>query len=92
MIQRIDAIFENGVFRPVTPVNIANGEFVSLNVETPSIPEDDMSDIGDLLDSEYMGSCQRQPGVAPSLEDVQKLLSAFKGSLADRISEERDER
>jgi len=92
MIQRIDAIFEDGVFRPVTPVNIANGEHVSLNVESQSVPTDDLSDVRDFLDSEFMESCRRQSGVAPSLDEVKKLLSAYKGSLADRISEERDDR
>ncbi len=33
MSGRIDAIFENGVFRPEVPVNIANGERVSLDIE-----------------------------------------------------------
>ena len=91
MSQRIDAIFENGVFRPEVPVNIANGERVSLNVEAKSIPTDDLGD-ADLLDAEFMESCRRRTGHAPSLEEVRKVLSAFTGSLADRISEERDER
>jgi predicted DNA-binding antitoxin AbrB/MazE fold protein len=68
MDQRIDAIFENGVFRPEVPVNLANGERVSLSVES------------------------RKAAYAPSLDEVRELLSAFTGSLADRISEERDER
>ncbi len=33
MSHRIDAIFENGVFRPEVPVNIPNGERVSLDIE-----------------------------------------------------------
>jgi predicted DNA-binding antitoxin AbrB/MazE fold protein len=33
MSERIDAIFENGVFRPEVPVNIPNGERVLLDVE-----------------------------------------------------------
>jgi len=92
MSQRIDAIFENGVFRPETPVNIANGERVSLNIESKSIPTEDLSDVEDLLDVEFMESCRQRSGHAPSLEEVRKVLSVFEGSLADRISEERDER
>jgi predicted DNA-binding antitoxin AbrB/MazE fold protein len=91
MSQRIEAIFENGVFRPETPVNIANGQRVSLNVEPASVT-DDLGDVADMLDTEFIESCRQRAGCAPSLEDVRKLLSAFKGSLADRISEERDER
>jgi len=92
MNQRIDAIFENGVFRPEEPVNIANGERVSLNVESKTEPVDDLSDVADLLDFEFMESCRRKAGRAPSLEEVRKALSVVQGSLADRISEERDER
>ena len=33
MSHRIDATFENGVFRPEVPVNIPNGERVSLDVQ-----------------------------------------------------------
>ena len=33
MSERIDAIFENGVFRPEVPVNIPNGERALLDIE-----------------------------------------------------------
>ena len=91
MVERIDAVFENGVFRPEVPVSIANGERVSLSVESRSAASDDLSDVGDLLDVEFMESCRQRAGNAPSLDEVRKMLSAFDGSLADRISEERDE-
>jgi len=92
MSERIDAIFENGVFRPEVPVNIPNGERVSLDVERQPVGEDDLNDVQDLLDAEFIRSCRQNAGPAPSLEDSQKVLSAFKGSLSDLISEERDER
>jgi predicted DNA-binding antitoxin AbrB/MazE fold protein len=92
MSQRIDAIFENGVFRPEVPVNIAEGQRVLLNVEPIQAPPDDLSDIVDLLDVEFEESCRRRAGNAPTLEEVRKALSKFTGSLADRIAEERDER
>ena len=92
MSQRIDAIFEKGVFRPEVPVNITDGTRVSLNVESKSLPTDDLSDVEDLLDTEFVESCRQRAQQAPSLEEVRKVLSAFPGSLADRISEERDER
>jgi predicted DNA-binding antitoxin AbrB/MazE fold protein len=92
MNQRMDAIFENGVFRPAIPVDIPDGEHVSLNVETHHDPANDLSDVKDLLDVEFMESCRQHAGRALSLEEVQRTLSAFTGSLADRISKERDER
>lgn len=92
MSQRIDAIFENGVFRPEAPVYIPNGERVSLHVESKGAAADDLSDVADLLDAEFMASCRERAGQAPSLEEVRKALSAVKGSVADLISVERDER
>lgn len=92
MSERIDAIFENGVFRPETPVNISDGEHVLLSVESKSASTDDLSDVGDLLDTEFVETCRQHAGHAPPLEEVRKLLNGFNGSLADRIGEERDER
>lgn len=92
MSQHIDAVYENGVFRPETPVNIANGERVALSIETQPATLGDLSEVWDLLDIEFMGACRQGAENAPLLEEVQKALSTFHGSLADRISEERDER
>ncbi len=92
MSEYINAIFENGVFRPEVPVNLPNGERVSLNVERQSKPADNVTDVDDLLDFEFMEACRQKVICPPSLEEVRQVLSAFRGSLADRISEERDER
>jgi predicted DNA-binding antitoxin AbrB/MazE fold protein len=91
MTQRIDAIFENGVFRPELPVNIANGQRVSLDVESTTGCANDLSDVADLLDLEFMAACSKNGSPAPLLEEVQHMLSAFDGSLADRIVDERDD-
>jgi len=92
MIQHIDAVFENGVFRPEVPVDIRNGQRVSLDIELKSLPADDLADIADLLDTAYMDSCRQHSVNVPSLEEVRTVLAAFQGSLAEQISEERDGR
>jgi predicted DNA-binding antitoxin AbrB/MazE fold protein len=92
MIQRVDAVFENGVFRPEEPVHIANGERVSLNFEAKKSSIDDLSDVRDLLDEEFVEVCRERSANAPSLTDIQTILSVYKGSLADMIFEEREER
>ena len=92
MSERIDAIFENGVFRPEAPVNIPNGERVSLDVERQPAIDDDLADVWDLLDHEYIRKCRQNSRTAPSLEDVRKMLSVIQGSVSDVISQERDER
>lgn len=83
------------MFRPIHPVDVADGMPVSLTVEVvppPSDTDDDLSDIWDLLDHEYMEECRRKAGSAPSLEEVRRRLSAYKGSLADDIIAEREDR
>ena len=71
MSQRIDAIFVNGVFRPETPVDVTDGQRVSLNIEPLSTPADDLSDVRDLLD------------VVPRWIARAKLLADHRGETAD---------
>jgi len=92
MSERIDAIFENGAFWPEVPVSIPDGERVSLDVKVQATRADDLSDVNDLLDVEFMESCRQHAKLVPSLEELRRALSAFEGSVADRISQERDER
>ena len=92
MSQHIDAIYVNGVFRPEQPVNIADGERVSLTVDAKSAGTDDLSDVLDLLDTEFMESCRQKVGKAPSLEATREKLAAYAGALSDLIAKGRDER
>lgn len=92
MSPRIDAIYEDGVFPPVVPVPIADGERVSLRIEARSSHANDLGDVEDLLDTEFMDTCRARAGHAHALADIQSMLSAFHGSLSDRIAAERDDR
>jgi predicted DNA-binding antitoxin AbrB/MazE fold protein len=92
MSQHIDAVFENGVFRPEQPVNIVNGAKVSLTIDSKLLESDDLADIEDLLDLEFMESCRKITSDAPLNDEVHRILGAYKGSLSDLVSEERDER
>ncbi len=91
MSQTIEAIYENGVFRPKEPVNVTNGERVSLIIASKSNSAD-LTDVADLLDAEYMQTCCRESGDAPSIEETRKTLNVFGGSLSDLICAEREER
>ena len=88
---QIEAIFENGAFRPVVPIAMADGERVSLKVELKAKPLHDLSDVMDLLDTELMESRARVTS-PPTLEEVRAALSAYDGCLSDLIAEERNER
>ncbi len=67
MSERIGATFENGVFRPNAPVHLPNGQRVSLDVEPVNPDMDDLADVWDLLDHEFMEPCRQYQGPAASL-------------------------
>jgi predicted DNA-binding antitoxin AbrB/MazE fold protein len=91
MIQRINATFENGVFRPSVPVNIAEGQNVSLAIEKLGLQEE-LRDVEDLLDREFVESCRQNVGSVVPIPQLHKILEGFSGNLAESISAERDER
>ena len=50
MSDRIDAIFEGGVFRPTKPIALQEGSRVRLHFE-PAPPQPEGKPLGDLLDT-----------------------------------------
>jgi predicted DNA-binding antitoxin AbrB/MazE fold protein len=100
MSQHIDAMFNDGAFYPRQPVHFANGEWVKLTIDSgknsvvngTDDADDELSDIADLLSEECVEVCSRNTDPVPSLEEVRRRLSAYKGSFADDLSAERDER
>ena len=92
MSDQIDAIYEDGVFRPQGPVHVADGQLVSLTINATRRSGEDLGDIADLLDPEFIETCRRNSAVVPSLEEVRRALSGFSGSVSDLICEEREER
>lgn len=91
MSHQFAAIFENGVLRPEQPLDLANGQRVTVTIREVTTSDEDLSDIADLLDTEFMDECRANASDAPSLEEVQKILSAYQGSLSDLVIQDRDE-
>ncbi len=83
MTKRLEAIYENGVLRPLEPVNLPEHQRVMV---TLSEPEEDW------LDTEFMESCAAEVREQVSLETVQQILAKIPDSLADIIVTERDGR
>lgn len=82
MIRHVTAIFEQGVFKPLVPVDLHERDVVSLTIE-PTVPgqeEDDQPLVAEIGDS----------GI--TWEQVQLALSKLPGSLSDDFERERDER
>lgn len=91
MTQQVDAVFENGVFRPDTPVSFAEGSRVRLSIEPRMRGDDSLEDLEDLLDTAYIAACRQNRRAAPSLEETRRILRSLDASLAELISRERDE-
>ncbi len=83
MKQTIEAIYEDGVLRPLEPLNLANHERVSVTVETPG--EEDW------MDQDFMEQAQQEADPSVTLDEVRRALSKIPKSLADTIIEERGE-
>src|SRR5262245_20355198 len=86
MAREIDAIYENGLLRPLEPLDLEEQQRVRITI-------DNVYPLADLLDTEFMEWCaHKAAGDVPSIEEVRQMLSKIKGSMADVISAERDER
>ena len=83
MKQKVDAVYENGLLRPLEPLNLADRERVSVTVETPAA--------GDWVDQDAVEWARREGGPAISLEEVRRRLSKLSGSFSDLVIAERGE-
>jgi predicted DNA-binding antitoxin AbrB/MazE fold protein len=85
MARTVQAVYENGAFRPLEPVPCREQERVVLTVENAGTAEDH------LLDSDFLAYCDTQADDTVSLEAVRQALAKIPGSLTDDIRAERDE-
>jgi predicted DNA-binding antitoxin AbrB/MazE fold protein len=83
--QQIEAIYENGVLRPLKPLELADQQRVRITI-------DNGDPLADLVDTEYEAWCARESQDAPSIEQAREILSKVRGSLSDVIISERDQR
>ena len=89
MERHIEAIYENGVLRPLEPLDLVEQQRVRITVS-----DNGGDPLADLLDTEFMAWCaqEAQKSPAPGIEEVRRMLSKIQGSMADVIIAERDER
>ena len=88
MVQHVDAVYENGVLRPLQPLSLANSERVRVTVVTdhPSRTQRDMKLLANVQTE--VASMKE----IPSLEEVQQMLSAIPGALTQDFVAEREDR
>ena len=83
---QMEAVYENGAFRPLQPVACREQERVLLTVESLGAKEKN------LLDEEFLAYCETQADDSVSLEAVRQALAKIPGSLTSDIRAERDGR
>jgi len=86
MSKQIEAIYENGVLRPLEPLGLDEHQRVTITIAEEGTGEED------LFDPAFTRWCAEQSRNAPSLEEVRQALSKIQGSMADVVMAERDER
>jgi predicted DNA-binding antitoxin AbrB/MazE fold protein len=87
MIEHVEAVYENGLLRPLGPVHLNESDRVRL-----SISKSEQDPLADLLDHEFIAYARAEVatmGPIPSMEDVRHRLSKIEGSMAEFIIAER---
>jgi predicted DNA-binding antitoxin AbrB/MazE fold protein len=87
---RVDAVYENGVLRPLQPLDLKEHEQVQVSV-VKTAPAPDRSSLA----VEYIENVKRElqdAEPAPGLEEVRRRLAKIDGSMAAEIVADRGER
>jgi predicted DNA-binding antitoxin AbrB/MazE fold protein len=87
---QVDAVYENGVLRPLAPLDLNEHELVVVSVLKISPPSERSG-----LAVEYLERVKRERESAvpaPGLGEVRRRLAKIPGSMADEIIAERGER
>jgi predicted DNA-binding antitoxin AbrB/MazE fold protein len=84
---QVDAVYENGVLRPLQPLDLREHELVVVSVtKTPPAPSRSS------LAVEYIDKIKQEAEAAPGLEEVRRRLAKIPGSMAAEIVAERGDR
>jgi predicted DNA-binding antitoxin AbrB/MazE fold protein len=82
MARTLEAVYENGVLRPLEPLALEEHQHVQVTV-SPMAPADE-----EALDLEYLRSLERTLIPEVSLEEVRRRLAKIPGTMtADFIAE-----
>jgi len=88
MSQRVEAVYENGVLRPLGPVSLQESQHVQLTIQ----PTGDLdANHGNELLASIRAEVAAMKSI-PTIEQVQQALSAIPGSLVEDFHAEREDR
>jgi|HubBroStandDraft_6_1064221.scaffolds.fasta_scaffold1354951_1 predicted DNA-binding antitoxin AbrB/MazE fold protein len=88
MTLRVEAIYEDGVLRPLAQVDLRESQRVTLLISETSIGSSQ-------LDRELVDRARSEVAAmqhVPTIEEVRSILSKIPGSLADDVNAEREDR
>jgi predicted DNA-binding antitoxin AbrB/MazE fold protein len=81
----LEVIYENGVLRPLEPIDLEEHQRYSIEIVHAAGDEP-------ALDEEFIASCVPDNGRDASIEEVRQALSRIPGALSEDIRAERDRR
>jgi predicted DNA-binding antitoxin AbrB/MazE fold protein len=86
MSLRVDAVYENGVLKPLQPLDLSENEQVALTIDRESASyEPDYAYVQSLRDS------LRDAAPAPGLDEVRRRLAKIPGSMAEDFIADRED-
>jgi predicted DNA-binding antitoxin AbrB/MazE fold protein len=86
MGKKLEAVYENGVLRPLEPLDLPEHQRVTVVLSETSITEEAW------LDGECLQLCAAKADESISLETVREALAKIPGSLTADFIAEREER
>jgi len=89
MTKQVEAVYENGVLRPLEPLPLDEHQRVTLTV---SDAEDPLASMIDHAFAERVRKEVQTMDYNPTLEEVRRILSKIPGSLSEDIIAEREDR
>ena len=90
MTKQVEAVYENGVLRPLEPLSLDEHQRVTVTV---SAEEEDP--LASIVDHAFVRRARQEVQTMdriPSLEEVRQILSKIPGSLSEDIRAEREDR
>jgi len=90
MTRQVEAVYENGMLRPLEPLSLDEHQRVTLTVSDAA-----EGPLTSMIDHGFVERARHEVealGDLPTLEEVQRILSKIPGSLSEDIIAEREDR
>lgn len=90
MIKQVEAVYENGMLRPLEPLSLEEHQHVTVVIsEAHAVPERSH------MDADYLAAVRAEVaamGSIPTLDEIHRITSKDPSSWAEAIVAEREER